>query len=234
MISRIIETKEWWLPSWVYRWKIMNPMLLAVEGSILASHLALKLGWAVNLSGGFHHASFDSGGGFCIYPDISLMVHYLQTREQIGKIMIIDLDAHQGNGYEKDLIINEGVYIVDCYNSQIFPKDTESRDAIAKTIQIKRTTSNEEYLRLVQSIEMDFNFYHPEFVIFNAGTDILGGDPLGELSMTRETILARDEQVVGMCRRMDVPVAMLLSGGYQQINAEIIADSLENLSNKFP
>ena len=80
MISRIIETKEWWLPSWVYRWKIMNPMLLAVEGSILASYLALKLGWSVNLSGGFHHASFDSGGGFCIYPDISLMVHYLQTR----------------------------------------------------------------------------------------------------------------------------------------------------------
>ena len=99
-------------------------MLLASQGSLLASCAALQLGWAVNLSGGFHHASFDSGDGFCIYPDISLIVHYMQTREKIKKIMIIDLDAHQGNGYEKDLIINENVYIIDCYNCEIFPQDS--------------------------------------------------------------------------------------------------------------
>jgi histone deacetylase 11 len=74
-------------------------MLLATEGSILASCLAIDMGWAVNLSGGFHHASWDKGEGFCIYPDISLAVHYLKTRRGIKKIMIIDLDAHQGNGY---------------------------------------------------------------------------------------------------------------------------------------
>ena len=93
--------------------------------------------------------------------------------------MIIDLDAHQGNGYQKDLVINEGVYIVDCYNSQIFPKDMEGRDAINRGLQIKKSTSNQEYLRLIDSIEMDFEFCHPEFVIFNAGTDILEQDPLG-------------------------------------------------------
>lgn len=66
--------------------------------------LALSNKWAINLSGGYHHASCNSGGGFCIYPDISLAVHYLQTRYNIGKVMIIDLDAHQGNGHEKDFI----------------------------------------------------------------------------------------------------------------------------------
>ena len=79
-VCKLIEGKEWWMPGWIYRWRILNPMLLATEGSILATCVALKLGWAVNLSGGFHHASFTSGEGFCIYPDISLMVHYLQTR----------------------------------------------------------------------------------------------------------------------------------------------------------
>jgi histone deacetylase 11 len=61
--------------------------------------LAKKLGWAINLSGGFHHASFNMGGGFCVYPDISLAVHYIQTRLELKRVMIIDLDAHQGNGY---------------------------------------------------------------------------------------------------------------------------------------
>jgi len=56
--------------------------------------------------------------------------------------MIIDLDAHQGNGYQKDLVINSGIYIVDCYNSQIFPRDTESRDAIKRGLPVKKSTSN--------------------------------------------------------------------------------------------
>lgn len=98
-VSRLIEVPFWWLPGWVYRWKILSPMLRAVEGSILASYLALQLGWAVNLSGGFHHASYDRGGGFCIYPDISLIVYYLQSRLGLKRFLIIDLDAHQGNGY---------------------------------------------------------------------------------------------------------------------------------------
>jgi histone deacetylase 11 len=57
------------------------------------------LGWAVNLSGGFHHATKNFGGGFCIYPDITLIVHYLRSRLNKKRIMIVDLDAHQGNGY---------------------------------------------------------------------------------------------------------------------------------------
>ena len=74
-------------------------MLLATEGTILASVAALKLKWAINLSGGYHHASCTGGGWFCVYPDISLAAHYLQTRLGIERIMIIDLDAHQGNGH---------------------------------------------------------------------------------------------------------------------------------------
>lgn len=94
-----MELPYWWIPAWVYRWRILDPMLLATEGSILAAMAALRLGWAVNLSGGYHHASYDRGGGFCIYPDISLIVHYLQTRMRVRRIMIVDLDAHQGNGF---------------------------------------------------------------------------------------------------------------------------------------
>jgi histone deacetylase 11 len=98
-VARLVELEEFWLPGWLLRWRILDPMLLACQGSIAAACLALELGWAVNLSGGFHHASYSEGGGFCIYPDISMVVHYLQSRLRIQKIMIIDLDAHQGNGF---------------------------------------------------------------------------------------------------------------------------------------
>jgi histone deacetylase 11 len=74
-------------------------MLLATEGTILAAATALKIKWAINLSGGYHHASCTVGGGFCIYPDISLAIHYLKTRNNLQRFMIIDLDAHQGNGH---------------------------------------------------------------------------------------------------------------------------------------
>jgi histone deacetylase 11 len=74
-------------------------MLKATEGSILAACAAEQLGWAVNLSGGFHHASASQGGGFCIYPDITMIIHYMRTRRNMKRIMVIDLDAHQGNGH---------------------------------------------------------------------------------------------------------------------------------------
>ena len=75
--------------------------------------------------------------------------------------------------------------------------------------------------------------FSPQFVIYNAGTDILDGDPLGRLNISPEGIIRRDETVIGMCTRRKVPVAMILSGGYQLVNAEIIANSIENLFNKF-
>lgn len=68
------------------------------------------------------------------------------------KIMIIDLDAHQGNGYQKDFILNQNIYIVDCYNHKIYPKDSEVKDAIVKDLSIQQSTSNQEYLRMISSI----------------------------------------------------------------------------------
>ena len=90
----------------------------------------------MNLSGGFHHASTGGGGGFCIYPDITLIVHYLRSRMDKKKIMIIDLDAHQGNGYERDFLDDHGVYIIDFYNHSIYPNDTTAKKAISRDVAV--------------------------------------------------------------------------------------------------
>ena len=74
-------------------------MLYATQGTVDASCLAIERKWAINLAGGYHHASGNSGGGFCIYPDISLAIENLRKFHRKTKILIVDLDAHQGNGH---------------------------------------------------------------------------------------------------------------------------------------
>ena len=82
------------LPGWFLRSQLLEPMCLASKGSVEASFLALNKGWAINLGGGFHHANKTNGEGFCIYPDITFIVHYLRKVYNIKKIMIVDFDAH--------------------------------------------------------------------------------------------------------------------------------------------
>ena len=83
----------------------------------------MEVGWSINLGGGYHHASYTKGEGFCVYPDISLAIDNLREFYDISKIMILDLDAHQGNGHERDFMFDENVFIVDFYCPDIFPND---------------------------------------------------------------------------------------------------------------
>jgi histone deacetylase 11 len=129
------------LPAFLLRWRVLDPMLTATEGSILAVCSALRFGWSVNLSGGFHHASFDRGGGFCVYPDISLAVHYLRTRLGVRRVMVVDLDAHQGNGHERDHLGDPDLFTFDAYNHHVYPNDREAARAIRRDIAVQSSTT---------------------------------------------------------------------------------------------
>jgi histone deacetylase 11 len=104
----------------------MEPMCLGSAGSVDAAYLAMNKGWAINLSGGFHHATKYGGGGFCIYPDITFITQKLRHVYGIKKIMIVDLDAHQGNGHERDHLGDEDIHIFDAYNHMIYPGDVDA------------------------------------------------------------------------------------------------------------
>ena len=127
-------------------------MLLATEGTLIACEIANRMKWAINLSGGYHHASTKTGGGFCVYPDITLAVHYIRTRLSKKKIMIIDLDAHQGNGYERDLLEDDDTFIVDYYNHSIYPGDNEAKEAINLDVKVMPFTSDFDYLNSLKKI----------------------------------------------------------------------------------
>ncbi|XP_061374721.1 histone deacetylase 2 isoform X2 [Gastrolobium bilobum] len=221
------------LPNFIVQRNVLFPFRKQVGGTILAAKLAKERGWAINVGGGFHHCSAEKGGGFCVYADISLCVHFAFVRLNISRVMIIDLDAHQGNGHEMDFGDDSRVYILDMYNPGIYPLDYEARNYINQKVEVKSGTLTEEYLqKLDEALEVAGHRFNPELVVYNAGTDILEGDPLGKLKISPDGIALRDEKVFRFARERNIPIVMLTSGGYMKTSARVIADSILNLSKK--
>lgn len=221
------------LPNCLVDKNVLHPFRKQVGGTILAAKLAKERGWAINVGGGFHHCSAGKGGGFCTYADISLCIQFAFTRLNISRVMIIDLDAHQGNGHEKDFSADRRVYILDMYNPDIYPLDYEARRYITQKVEVVCGTNTDEYLsKLDAALKVAAGAFDPELIIYNAGTDILDGDPLGRLKISPEGIAARDEKVFTFARERGIPLLMLTSGGYMKSSARVIADSIINLSKK--
>ncbi|XP_050672960.1 histone deacetylase 11 [Leptidea sinapis] len=211
----------------------LKPMRLQTGGSILAGKLALERGWAINIGGGFHHCSSTKGGGFCPYADITLLIKFLVMYRSVQNVMIVDLDAHQGNGYERDFLGVPEVYIMDMYNKYIYPKDEKAKGAIRRKIELNNRVEDLEYMvKLRQNLKAALKEFKPDILVYNAGTDILDDDPLGHMHISDIGIIKRDEFVFEMCKAHKIPIVMLTSGGYLRKTARIIANSIVNLKNK--
>nr|XP_060615284.1 histone deacetylase 11 isoform X1 [Anolis sagrei ordinatus] len=219
------------MPNFFVQRKVLRPLRTQTGGTIMAGKLAIERGWAINVGGGFHHCSGDRGGGFCAYADITLAIKFLFERiEGVSTATIIDLDAHQGNGHERDFMDDKRVYIMDVYNSSIYPGDGFAKRAIRRKVELNWGTEDEEYLQKVRMhVEGALNEVKSDIIIYNAGTDILYGDPLGGLAISPQGIIERDEIVFRAAWRHRIPILMVTSGGYQKRTARIIADSLLNL-----
>ncbi|KAI6077364.1 Histone deacetylase 11 isoform X1 [Aix galericulata] len=150
----------------------------------------------------------------------------------VSKATIIDLDAHQGNGHERDFMDDQRVYIMDAYNRYIYPGDGFAKRAIKRKVELEWGTEDTEYLQKVHThVEGALNELKPDIIVYNAGTDILDGDPLGGLAISPQGIVKRDEVVFKAARSRRIPILMVTSGGYQKRTARIIADSILNLHN---
>ncbi|KAL6839546.1 hypothetical protein ACP4OV_030816 [Aristida adscensionis] len=221
------------IPNKIVQRVLLYPFRKQVGGSILTAKLALERGWAINVGGGFHHCSAEEGGGFCAYADISLCIQFAFVRLNISRVMIIDLDAHQGNGHEKDFANDGRVYILDMYNAGIYPFDHVAKRYIDQKVELVSGTKTDEYLeQLDKALEVSKDRFQPELIVYNAGTDILDGDPLGRLRISPEGVVMRDEKVFRFAKDQNIPLLMLTSGGYMKSSARVIADSIINLSNR--
>lgn len=208
---------------------------LQYGGTFTATELALQHGFAVHLGGGFHHASREAGSGFCIYNDLTAVTEHLLETGKARRVLIVDLDAHQGNGYEEDLWdrCQAGqVCIFDAYMPMIFPfpAGEKAKRSIHYFIPYLRDDRGDLFMQyLMNAISLPFEEFQPDFVIYNAGTDTMEGDPVTGLSQTAEAIRDRDLLVVETCRRAGIPVMMCMSGGYGERVPEVVAESLTHI-----
>lgn len=153
------------------------------------------------------------------------------------KFLYIDLDVHQGNGVARDVLhFQDGdFHVADVYCGSIFPMDAEAKRAVRARAELRPGTGDEEYLEAVRAVlgQAFAEFREPDLVLYNAGTDVLDGDPLGRLRVSADAIVRRDGTVFAAARDHACPIVMATSGGYAPRNWRVIADSLANLHDKF-
>jgi histone deacetylase 11 len=233
-------------PNPLYRWisgKFQNMILVpakwATQGTVEAALEAITDQKSViNLGGGFHHAKPNNGEGFCFFADIPLACKKIWDIKPNAKILVIDLDNHQGNGVatyrEIDQTYFDNMFIFDMYAAQGYPMDKHNR---AKYINfnnaLEPAISSENYLKILkQNLEVVLDTYSFDLIIYNAGTDIFQEDPLGSMQVTKEGIIERDAFVFSLAKKHSIPVCMVLSGGYTLKSADIITESLKNIITK--
>jgi histone deacetylase 11 len=219
------------LPGSLIDWRILRPMRLATGGTLLACRLALEHGVAINVGGGFHHAAAEWGGGFCVYADIPWAAAILHGEGRIRKVMVVDLDAHQGNGTAAVFTTWPWASIFDVYQEDLFPARKEPEDY---PFALPAGMTGSEYLDLIRDfLPGALDAVRPDLVIYNAGSDPFVNDPLAGLRLTMSDLADRDSIVVTFARERSIPVAMALSGGYSAESWRIHADSIEGILTRF-
>jgi histone deacetylase 11 len=163
------------LPAWAIDWRILRPMRYATGGTVLACRLALERGIAVNLGGGYHHAAAGWGGGFCVYADAPLAAKLLHDEGKVGKVLVVNLDAHHGNGTASAFQGWTWAAIFDLYERDIFPAWKEPEDY---PLPVKSGLTGDEYQGIVRdSLPYVLENDRPDLVIYNAGSDPFAGNP---------------------------------------------------------
>jgi len=191
-----------------------------VSGTIMASDFALVNGLAFNVAGGTHHAGSDWGEGFCLLNDQAIAAHYLLHEKKASKILIIDLDVHQGNGTAEIFEHQDAVFTFSMHSERNFPFKKEHSDL---DIGLMDGTGDEVYLTILeQSLKRLMDEVKPDFVFYLAGVDVLETDKLGWLNLTKNGCKRRDELVFNYCKQFGLPVQVSLGGGYSPQIKDIV------------
>lgn len=232
-----------WVPFPLIDWLVTRPMRLATAGSILAAKEAMKAGLAINFGGGYHHAKPAHGEGFCAISDIGLIVRTLRDERWLSPddmVLYIDTDAHQGNGPCYVFADDPRVMLFDIYNADEYPcvedpiypyppgGDAEARKRLDFDVPVAKLTSDDGYLGALRGALPAFLAKAEtrgtiRLAIYNAGTDVIEGDKVGNLGLTAAGVLERDLYVLNELRARGIPTVHLPSGGYTTQSASLIA-----------
>jgi acetoin utilization deacetylase AcuC-like enzyme len=182
------------------------------QGTLEGCEYALKNGIAFNIAGGTHHAFYNRGEAFCLLNDQAIGADYLLASGKVNKILIIDLDVHQGNGTAVLFQNNPKVFTFSMHGKANYPFQKEESDL---DISLEDNTTDDEYLdRLETHLAHLLATVKPDFVFYLSGVDVLKEDKLGRLALTLEGTKKRDEFVFSSCFEQQIPVQCSMGGGY--------------------
>ena len=190
------------------------------EGTIRGVHYAIKNRVSMNIAGGTHHAFYDRGEAFCMLNDQAIAANYLLSEKLFKRILIIDLDVHQGNGTASIFKKNPNVFTLSFHGKKNYPFRKEKSDL---DIEFEDRTDDKEYLKVLrETIPKVINEFEPEFIFYLSGVDVLENDKLGRLGLTINGCKERDRFILDICKKNSIPVQVSMGGGYSVILKNII------------
>ena len=197
------------------------------KGTIDCVNFSIDNGISMNIAGGTHHAFYDRGEAFCMLNDQAIAANYILDNGLAKKILIIDLDVHQGNGTASIFKNNNSVFTLSFHGKNNYPFRKEKSDL---DIELEDNTNDEIYLNLLmETIPKIIDKTEPDFIFYLSGVDVLKNDKLGRLSMSIEGCKERDKYILETCYNNSIPIQISMGGGY----SSILKDIIEAHSNTF-
>ncbi len=192
---------------------VVRRSFVATGGTVLASKLALNYGIACNTAGGSHHATSNEGAGFCVFNDVAVAAKYLTSRGLANKILIVDLDVHQGNGNSEIFKNDNQVFTFSMHSKVNYPAKKSVSDL---DIELEENLEDREYIDILKNNLKYLNEEEFDFVFYIAGVDIHYNDRLGKLKISDNGIFERDELVINNFFSNKIPICGVLGGGYNE------------------
>ena len=192
---------------------VVRRSFIATGGTVLATKLALNYGIACNTAGGSHHATSNEGAGFCVFNDVAVAAKYLTTRGLANRILIIDLDVHQGNGNSEIFKNDKHVFTFSMHSKVNYPAKKSVSDL---DIELEENLEDREYIDILKNNLKYLNEEEFDFVFYIAGVDIHYNDRLGKLKISDNGIFERDELVIENFFSNKIPICGVLGGGYNE------------------
>ncbi len=191
---------------------LVDRELIITQGTVDACHFALKYGIAMNIAGGTHHAFSDRGEAFCLLNDQAVAASYLIEKDFSKKILIIDLDVHQGNGTAEIFQNTNKVFTFSMHGKSNYPFRKERSDL---DIPLDNNTGDALYLSILkETLPSLISSQQPDFLFYQCGVDILASDKLGKLGCTIEGCKERDRFVLELAKEYQLPIVCSMGGGY--------------------
>ena len=194
--------------------RLRERSFLETEGTLLTAKEALKNGLACHVGGGTHHAHYEHGYGFCVFNDLAYTAINLINQKIVKKILILDLDVHQGDGTIDICKKYSSIFTCSVHSESNFPYEKKQG---SMDVSLRSEMKDEEYLQILNSaLETIQKKMIPDIVLYDAGVDVFANDKLGNLKLSLEGIKKRDHLVLDHFRKLDIPVATVIGGGYSK------------------